>query len=108
MREYALMYNNEEREYQIIVRKSDIWETIPDLPPLRDRDLAEQVLKGMSMDAIACNPTEDDAQCRCGCNGYDERCDIWIKAYNQGSEVPDTHTCCKVYPAKMLFPQQED
>lgn len=44
----------------------------------------------------ACGETEDVAVCACGCSGYDERCPLYLKHYNQGTQVPVSHTCCKI------------
>jgi len=45
----------------------------------------------------ACGRTGDDMFCACGCGGDDSRCEVWQRAYNTEEEVPDSHTCCKVF-----------
>lgn len=49
-----------------------------------------------SIAANACGPTEDDAVCACGCSGYDERCAVYLKHYGHITQVPESHTCCKI------------
>lgn len=49
---------------------------------------------------VKCGSTVDEAECACGCSGYDERCDVWTEAYVTRGEVPEWHTCCKVGPTQ--------
>lgn len=44
----------------------------------------------------ACGETEDSAECACGCSGYDDRCPLYLKHYNRGTQVPESHGCCKI------------
>ncbi len=45
----------------------------------------------------ACGPTGDDAQCACGCNGYDDRCEYYMAVYEYTTEqVAANHTCCRI------------
>lgn len=42
----------------------------------------------------ACGPTNDVAECACGCSGYDDRCALYLEHYNNGTQVPESHGCC--------------
>jgi hypothetical protein len=44
----------------------------------------------------ACGPTGDDAECACGCSGYDERCDYYIAVYEAGLALHPEHRCCRI------------
>ena len=46
---------------------------------------------------LSCGRTEDDAVCRCGCSGYDDRCAYWSMCYELHTEVDVSHTCCRVF-----------
>lgn len=43
---------------------------------------------------IPCGPTDDEAVCACGCSGYDERCQLYLRHYRGTTQVPASHTCC--------------
>lgn len=58
--------------------------------------LQPDVLATDGINQIPCGPTGDDAECACGCSGYDERCQYWVECEDAGMEVDETHTCCKV------------
>lgn len=46
--------------------------------------------------SMACGPTEDSAVCRCGCSGYDDRCDLYLAYYEGPIQVPESHSCCQI------------
>lgn len=44
-----------------------------------------------------CGPTDDNAICKCGCTGYDERCAYYIATYAfTDQQVRPEHTCCQI------------
>lgn len=43
-----------------------------------------------------CGFTLDEAVCACGCSGYDDRCPLYLKHYHGITQVPESHTCCKI------------
>lgn len=57
---------------------------------------------------LSCGPTEDEAVCRCGCSGYDDRCNLYIRHYQAHTQVPESHTCCKIPGRKMTMDVRPD
>jgi hypothetical protein len=64
--------------------------------PMR-RTLRQLSAEGLIILEGACGDTGDDMFCACGCGGDDSRCDHWASRYQDGKEVDQSHTCCKVF-----------
>jgi hypothetical protein len=46
---------------------------------------------------VPCGPTPDEAECACGCSGYDDRCAYYIHMYEQTDrQVVTQHSCCSI------------
>lgn len=52
--------------------------------------------KKVDSEEKVCGLTNDPAECACGCSGYDDRCPLYLRHYNGTTQVPESHTCCKV------------
>ena len=43
-----------------------------------------------------CGDTPDEAECRCGCTGYDERCAYYMFVYEMTDSQVRMHRCCQI------------
>jgi hypothetical protein len=46
--------------------------------------------------APPCGPTGDEAECNCGCSGYDDRCRYYTWVYENMTGQVKMHYCCKI------------